>query len=214
MRDALAAAAAVIDWLRTRAAGGAWPSVDVAEGGADDPTLARGPAGVVLFLLRAYETLGDESLLADAAPGLATVAAQRGGTAGLYSGAAGRAYVLAEAYRVTGDNRVRAAAVAAAETLLTHVEPPDLYDGLAGIGLVLLDVGRSLDMPSFTDRAHESAAALATAGRPVREGLRWVPEGRPEVPNLAHGTAGVAYFLAVAGEREAALAGGAYLLLT
>ncbi|HWL34638.1 MAG TPA: lanthionine synthetase LanC family protein [Frankiaceae bacterium] len=211
--DGLEAAAAVARWLRGRAAGGAWPSDGVAEGGADDTTLAWGPAGVALFLLRAYETLADETLLAAARPGLATVAGQRsaGPAAGLYGGAAGRAYVLAEAYRVTGDPAWHAAAVTAAEALPLRGEAAELFDGLAGTGLVLLDVAATLDRPSFAERARELAAHLAAVAEPAGPGLRWIPPGRDELPNFAHGTAGVAYFLAVAGEPGAAAAAGDYL---
>lgn len=224
--DGFDAARRVARWLATRAedtaAGRCWPSIGCPDGGPEDHTLAWGPAGIVLFLLRAYETLGDEHLLADALAGARTLLAPLpdGVPTGFYRGLAGRAYVLAETYRVTGEVTYHHAAVRDTARLDANVAAIDVYDGLAGIGLALLHLATALDDAALVDRAVDVATRLLDLGIPTGTGLRWPDRGhRNELPNFSHGTAGVAFFLAAIGRVtgtaafvDAAAAGGRYLV--
>jgi lantibiotic modifying enzyme len=221
--DAFDAVRRVARWLDTRAgttpAGLSWPSVGIADGTAGDGTLAWGPAGVVLFLLRAYETLGDEAYLAAATAGARTLLASPPAPAGLYRGAAGRAYVLAEAHRVTGDEAYRETAAHLAARLRPERDIVGLYDGAAGTGLALLHLAVALDDPALEERALDVAARIAGLAVEAGPGHHWpVPGRRRELPNFSRGTAGVAFFLAaaarVSGDEAfagAAVGGGRYL---
>jgi len=90
----------------------------------------------------------------------------------------------------------------------------DLFHGTAGVGLALLRLGRA-------EVAVEAGSRLIDLAIPVAVGHWWQsrPDDARPAPNIAHGTAGVAYSLAtialVTGRREfaeAAIAGADYLL--
>lgn len=164
--DGYVAATEVARWLRDSTA-------------QNDVSLAYGSAGIALFFLRLHETLGHSEWLPDLD---ALVALD--GPGGLYTGAAGIAYVLAEAYRVTGDERCATRALALAVRPETTGEL-DVFGGVAGTGLALLHLAAALDAPELAALAIESARNLA----------RRTPESY-ELLNFAHGAAGVAYFLA------------------
>jgi lantibiotic modifying enzyme len=97
----------------------------------------------------------------------------------------------------------------------------DIISGSAGTGLFLLHAVRSVPSTDAMSMAHRAGARLLELAKPVgSRGLMWEPSPhlRRNYPNFAHGTAGVAYFLArlakVTGDAsllDAALGGARYL---
>ncbi|RJL34058.1 class IV lanthionine synthetase LanL [Bailinhaonella thermotolerans] len=121
---------------------------------------------------------------------------------GLYFGACGAAWFLAEASALLGDPALLARA---AETALA-VPPvsfnPDLTHGTAGIGLTQLRLWRRTGDQRFAERAGLAARALAAAAEPGPGGVLWRTAGGAPSQfagrafyGFAHGNAGIAYFL-------------------
>jgi lantibiotic modifying enzyme len=121
--------------------------------------------------------------------------------------------VLAESGRCTGDARYTQAARHGVELLVQRAgrrgdgvswgdEPSsDVVSGNAGVGLFLLWAASTLDMPAARDTAVLAGRRLLELGEPAEPGgagRRWrlTPTFERVYPNFAHGTAGVAYFLA------------------
>ena len=247
-RDRYSAAVAdVARWLSSVAVeqpdGLAWP----ARPSVSDEVVASlgwGGLGPILFFADAYRTTGDGGYLGQAEGGARWVRSlidgdDEGAPPGLFTGLVGVAVVLDELYRASGDERLRADVARVIEMVAEQAsetgrgvhwnETTEVLWGTAGIGCVLLTIGQSC----LGERAVELAARagdwlLGEAAR-VDAGLRWSPgEGplrqRPFLrdawfPNFAHGTAGIALFLArlgsVTGERrflEAALDGARWVL--
>ncbi len=231
----LAAAEATGRWLTGAALrtpeGRSWP---VWPGISDDvdPGFYHGGAGVTWFLTELASTTGSARLVAaarDAA--LFTARTPHEGRFGLFSGLAGSTLAVAHAAAVLDDARLRttgrdllAELTAAAQQAGSGVEWPafadgrgpwqELYHGTAGIALVLA----RLDRPELAAAAGRRLSDLAI---PAAVGCWWrsrPQDGKP-APNIAHGTAGIAYALAtLAGQADdqvftgRALDGAAYLL--
>jgi lantibiotic modifying enzyme len=211
----------------------AWPA-DPRNASSVGRDFYNGTPGVVLFLLELYDATGDRAILDDAIAGArdleAALAAGGEFDGGLYTGAAGIGFVLAETWKRTGDARHRAAAKKAVALLRSHARPAgagvewsdsaDIISGGAGITLFLLRAARDLDEDGAIDLAAKAGRRLATLGRSAEGGLKWAisPAVPALYPNFSHGTAGAAYTLAtlygVTREKtflDTALAGTTYL---
>ena len=217
-RPWLDAALAAARWLEesmvTSAHGVAWPA-DPARPESVRNDLYSGTPGVVLFLLELHAATGDAAWLDLASAGAehlaATIAnggAIKGEQAGLYTGAAGVAFVLAKTHEATR----RAADAEAARRALALVHGSareagagvewspvtDIISGGSGIGLTLLWAAKALgDAPSRA-LAERAGRRLLELGKPAEGGTSWAmtPTFARDMPNFSHGTAGVSYFLA------------------
>jgi len=232
-------------WLSASAvktpAGLTWPA-DPRDPKTVNETLYSGTPGVVLFYLEARaaaESRGlkteAEAFLAKARAGaeelLSKLGEGRAGDVGLYSGIAGLGFALEETYKATrevrfrdGFVRVLGAIRAGAKKAGAGVEwgtVTDIIGGTAGVGLFLLYAASEMSDPSYRDLAASAGGRLLELGKPKNGGLDWPmdPSYPRWMPNFAHGTAGVAFFLARLYEEtkrkdvlDAALAGGRYLL--
>jgi lantibiotic modifying enzyme len=152
---------------------------------------------------------------------------------GLYTGLAGTAIVLANAFDATQDRRYEAG-VSKILTLIDRAAKPhglgvewndstDIISGSAGIGLALLSLRRY----GQSARVETQALALRAGDRLLERSLEagigmrtWLisPQMQRNYPNFSHGTAGVSYFLALLsmvsryeGHLDAALAGERWL---
>lgn len=207
------------------------------EGLDSSPNLYTGTSGVVLFLLELGRATGDKAWTEEAAAGADYLVATlpdaldpaRGET-GLYTGVAGVGFTLGHAFKVTGKEEYRKGAGRCRELLHGAARPAgagvewggvtDVISGAAGTGLYLLHLGRETeDLPS-RELAVRAGLRLIELGIREEGGLKWkLAQDFPRLmPNFSHGTAGVAYFLAVlyqeTGRKEfldAALAGARYL---
>jgi len=173
------------------------------------------------------------------------VAAEAG--CGLFTGIGGWAVVLHELANAAADEESRDLAgrvmrvIAASATDAGHaghtehgVQWHDLTEilwGTAGIGCLLLTLGPEYLGPAALDLATRAGDWLLTQAEDKPPGLRWSLGGgayasgrlnsRRRYPNFAHGTAGIAFFLArlatQTGERrflDASLAGTEWVLST
>jgi lantibiotic modifying enzyme len=234
-RNYLDAALQAAKWIRASAirtdAGVVWPS-DPRDAKTVSTNLYSGTPGVILFLLEAYRSTGDRTLLKDAHAGadhlLASVQGQK--EVGLYTGLAGIGFTLAETFKVTGDAKYRDGALRCAQLIRGRAvkaeggiewnDSTDIISGTAGTGLFLLYAARELKDTSARDAAVQAGERLITLGRPEGPGMNWVmsPSFPRSMPNFSHGTAGVAYFFATLYAEtkkkeflDAALAGAKYL---
>ena len=219
--------------------GATWPADPTDPESTGDTLYTHGP-GVIPFALELHQATGDEQYLGAATEGSAHLAATASTvqSAGLYTGLAGIAFVLAETWRATGNDRQRSHAGLATQLLIDRaraigagvawpqgsgdqaVESNDIVSGTAGTGLALLHLDRVLDHPGALEAAEAAGRRLLQRAIETDTGLRWDmwPGYAREMPNFSHGTAGIAYFLATlhraAGSREfldAAVAGARYL---
>jgi lantibiotic modifying enzyme len=214
--------------------GAVWPS-DPRDTKTTQLDLYNGWPGVVLFYLELHNATRDSATLAEARAGadelLAKLASEDAITGtGLYEGAMGIAFVLAETHAATGDVRYRDGARRAldiierrAQTVGDGVEwsdTTDIISGSAGVGLGLLYLQRKLGEQRALALATRAGRRLVTLGIPDGDGLKWAmtPTYRTQMPNFSHGTAGVSYFLtelySATGDRaflNAATAGARYL---
>lgn len=216
--------------------GVAWPAdpTNPASIGLD---LFDGMPGIVLFHLELFDATHDAAWLDEARLGANWLitklpALQASGACGLYDGLAGAAFVLEETHRATGDGKYRDAAKQAiamihglAKKSITFAEwagPSSGYDvvsGAAGIGLFLLWADDVIDDSESRAIALAAGRRLLETGTPDRGGTKWLARGGSiSYPNFAHGTAGVALFLAelmrATGDRSCmagALSGARYL---
>jgi len=226
-------------WLEAAAlptaAGRAWPAVPGA-GAAPEASLYAGTSGVVLFFLELAAATGDahalelalsgaDELLAELPPAVA------GEGAGLYTGLAGVGFALGETWRATGEARYRAGLERCVTTLASSarsvdglagvswsdadgVRVNDVIAGTAGIGFFLLWAADALDSEAARELAQRAASNLGALGEPLDGGLDWAMDSADprRLPNFAHGTAGIAAFLARSGRTAEAERGAAHLL--
>ncbi|MDE2983018.1 MAG: hypothetical protein OXU74_17645 [Gemmatimonadota bacterium] len=219
--------------------GATWPA-DPTDPESVGYTLYTHSPGVLMFALELHYATGDERYLDAAVQGAAHLAATLDDVqdAGLYTGLAGIAFVLAETWRATGRESDRITAAGATSRLIDGarrvgagvawprgsgsdaIESNDIISGTAGTGLALLQLGRTLRYDDALGVAEGAGRRLLERAIETPTGLRWDmwPGYAREMPNFSHGTAGIAYFLATlyhaTGERaflDAALAGARYL---
>ncbi len=223
-------------WIRAqRISGekGVWLA-DPAGPASANHSLFSGTAGVVIFFLEAARVTGDRSYLADARAGadalLDAVNRDTEKESGYYSGIAGMGFALHETYKATGTEKYRRGARRVVDLLRERavqagagVEWNDYTDvalGNAGIGLFLQYAAREMNQPEARGLAMKAGARLVELGQREHGGLKWLARRgfADEMPNFAHGAAGVAYFLATLYREtkrreflDAALAGARYL---
>lgn len=230
-------------WIRTSRVesehGVTWPMVP-GDPDSIDTSLYSGSPGVVLFLSELADATGSEEAMADAVGGadhlLGAVQAGEVVDPGLYTGLAGIAYTLERAYRVSGQDRLRAGASMCIDRIVDSAQTDrgglgwsygdmdsgssDIVSGAAGIGLGLLWAHETLGHSGAMDVATAAGVRLADVGTETDGGLMWgpTPVFQRNYPNFSHGTGGVAYFLArladVTGDRtilSAAVQGAGYL---
>jgi lantibiotic modifying enzyme len=209
----------------------AWPA-DPRDPESINNTLYSGTPGPVLFFLEAYAAAKNPAFLAAAKSGaddlLARLPEEK--ETGLYEGLGGIAFTLEEVYKATADERYRTGFLSCLKAIGAKASKAgkgiewspvtDIISGTAGTGLVLLYAYRELRDRAWLDLAAQAGDRLIELGKPKNGGLDWAmdPSFPRLMPNFSHGTAGVAYFLAVlyreSGEKrflDAALAGASYL---
>jgi serine/threonine protein kinase len=190
-----------------------WPASSFGET-TDPANVQHGAAGILGALVQASGVLGDPRARAEVAATARWLADRvrtpRPGPVGLYFGAAGPAWALADAADHLADDELRAVATELALRLPTDWTGPDLTHGRAGLGLTLLHLAEGA--------APDDAAALRAAADRVADGLvrdvsrdpdgsvswRTPAEARSSFAGrrfhgLAHGTAGIGLFLLEAG---------------
>jgi lantibiotic modifying enzyme len=246
----LEAADKVGDWLlgaaQRQPEGWTWPvrpgvSTEV------ENSLYGGMAGPALFFVEAYRTTGETKWLDAARQGARWMGSHleeaKAGWAGcgLFTGVGGWALVLDELAGASGDEEVAALAARAVETVMAGAEGDgagmhwhgfsEIVWGTAGVGCLLLTVGRDRVGDRALDLAGQAGEWLLGYAEQAPTGVRWglgpayerqYPErANRRYPNFAHGTAGIAFFLArLAAEAadtrflEAALAGMDWVLST
>jgi lantibiotic modifying enzyme len=217
-----AAARQVADWLGFVAIeedrGVTWRAVPGSPS-APEPSLGWGALGPMVFFADGYRTVGDGTWLELADRGASWLRGRLASPGpdmppGLFTGLAGFAVVFNELARlgagVTEDQarvfELLAGAAATAGSGVNWSETTEVLWGTAGIGFVLLSIGRQVIGDRALDLAVRAGDWLLAVAYHTREGIRWdlgegvareYPQGR-EVwfPNFAHGTAGIAAFLA------------------
>jgi lantibiotic modifying enzyme len=223
-------------WLRANAIPGpeglAWPAVPP-----DPKTVAldlySGVPGVVLFELNAYYATGQAAFLEDARSGADYLLSKAGEIRGpgLYEGLSGIGFVLEETFKAGKDPKYRQGFVDVLERVASSAKDAgrgvewgpttDIISGSAGTGLFLIYAFHETGAWHWLDLAARAGTRLIELGRPENGGLKWAmdPEFPRLMPNFSHGTAGIAYFLAVLYQEtrrreflDAALSGANYLL--
>ena len=204
------AARRAFDWIGSVAV-----EVDGGLGWLDDGVLAddlySGTAGVLVGCAEAAAAgLGPAQVSAGARARLLWLAARGAGVAtlpddGLFSGWAGVAVALRAWSHAAGDAVAAAAAGRVTSQIAGRIlRAPDgapgctdVISGDSGILLALI----ADDSGAAVQAAHVLAGRLAGAGEPGPDGLHWRMAADREylMPGFSHGTAGVAYALAIAG---------------
>lgn len=188
--------------------GGAWPVASSIFGRTTVATnVQHGSAGVLGVLTQAARCLLDPRLEEPAAT-LASWTRQRldqqprQGPVGLYFGAAGGWWALADAAELNGDRTLLASAVEGALRLPRVWPLHDITHGLAGVGLTLMRLWHSTHDQRLLTGAQECADTLLGTVRRDRFGPFWQPEpaiasqfAGTRFTTYAHGLAGVVSFL-------------------
>lgn len=246
--DYLGRAQRVGEWLLNTAERGidgwSWP---VQPGVSPDvsPGLGWGTAAPTLFFIEAYRTDGDERWLDAARQGARWMNAylpesiEGWAGCGLFTGVGGWAFVLDQLADAKGDDAARAQAATVIEAIAQRFEDEgdgvhwhgltEILWGTAGIGCLMLATGRRHIGDRALDLASRAGSWLLSKAEPAeRGGIRWSlgpgfqrPNFDRRFPNFAHGTAGIAFFLArladETGERrflDGALAGAEWIFTT
>ncbi len=235
-RPFLAAAESAAAWIRSSAIrtpdGLTWPA-DPKDPKSVNTSLYAGTPGIVLFLLEAYSSTGNQAYLQDARGGADTLLAalpQEQGM-GLYEGLSGVLFALEETFKATGDQKYKKGFLGGLERIREGAVPKgpgvewssvtDIIGGSAGTGLLLIYAYHETKDGAWLELAARAGRRLIELGKPENGGLKWAmdPEYPRLMPNFSHGTAGIAYFLACLYQEtkkkeflDAASAGAKYLL--
>ena len=200
----------------------------------------HGSSGVVLFYLELYNSTGNKDFLTKAEKGADYLIScfpekeSEPATAGFYVGWSGIGFTLNEVFKQTQIEKYRSSALKCIDFIGMTAQHnglgiewngiTDIINGSAGIGLFLLYANKEMGYPDALNMAKEIGNRLVEVSVSAGDGLNWFIE--PEysrrnfsMPNFAHGTAGVSYFLARLYEEtkdqaflEAAKKGANYLL--
>lgn len=169
--------------------------------------LQLGDAGVALALLRVGLALASVDVVeqaVEAAEGLwqRLSSSARQSLPGLFVGDGGAALLFLSIHEVLGTSDWLERAVSVSRQLATLACPsPDLLHGVAGLGLVHLWAYEQTADRRDLDAALESASMLARTARDDGSSVGWIiPEGYGDLSGqvlygMAHGTAGIVYFL-------------------
>lgn len=239
-RPYLDAALKTEQWLRSARQktqyGVTWP-IDPLQPKIIDSTLYSGMPGVVLFYLELYHSTGEQHYLNEAIAGaddiVQSVLAQALSRdaaktrLGFYDGLAGLVYVLESVHQSSRNPKYRRSAQQAIDMLARYTQEGqqwphenDVISGIAGSGLLLIWWSKQTQDPRALSLARLAGRTLIERATEAQGGLAWrgAEDARRYMPNFAHGTAGVAYFLAVLGEAvkeqsfvEAAVKGAQHL---
>ncbi len=187
-----------------------WPA-DPNDAKSQFANLYSGSPGVILFYLQLYRATRNPDYLNRARAGadhlIETIAKET--ESGLYTGISGIGFTLIETYRVTGERKYQKAAVQCCELLRQRAvirgagvewnDSTDIIAGNAGIGLFLLYAARELSLPELKALAQQAGNRLLELSISESRGKKWAMTAKfPRLmPNFSHGTAGIAYFLAV-----------------
>ncbi len=175
--------------------------------------IARGPAGIALFLLRLHQITGEQRYLKCALREMDGVLAHAVATdsqlkwpqrqtdtstcCDWFSGTAGIAAVLirfAEALR--GSRFTELATKAAEGAFVALMASPSQAFGLAGIGELMLDCGRLTNQPAYLERAQLLARRALWFAIPREAGLAIAGRGGLRLSvDFATGSAGLILFL-------------------
>ncbi len=174
--------------------------------------LYHGTPGVILFFIELHRATGEARYLEIARRAgddlLANLAEE---DMGLYSGLAGQAFVLMRLGEATGEWRFTNATRVAISTLdrlsegvgsnIHWNDSTDIISGSAGIGLACLSLFDGLNDIRALGMAIGAGNNLVAEANPGNQPdqLSWpMTKDYPRLmPNFSHGTAGVAFFLAV-----------------
>ncbi|MBL8961540.1 MAG: hypothetical protein JNJ98_16895, partial [Gemmatimonadetes bacterium] len=187
-------------------------------------TLYSGAPGVVLFLAEHARVTRHPASLDLAVRGARDLAArvtraraerQRGAKSefdgegmGLYTGAAGLAYLFERLHRLTDEPGFRTAASSVIALLADAITPEgsggawngstDIISGSSGIGLTLVWAANTLGDERALGLARRAGHSVLALGTPMQGGLTWKisPATPRRYPNFSHGAGGVGYFLA------------------
>lgn len=201
--------------------------------------LYNGNAGIVLYYLELFRTTSDETYLREAEMGGNFLIRSIPDTlpdpyhVGLYTGLAGASYTLEQIYQAGNKAKYREASIHYLDLIIESGEKEngelewggmtDIIYGSSGIGLYLLYAYHHMSYEFGLDAAIRIGNHLLESASDCPVGIQWpMVTGSPEpvvyMPNFAHGTAGVAYFLVSlyqeTGESrflDGALAGADYL---
>jgi lantibiotic modifying enzyme len=241
------AARQVADWLRFVAVeerGGLTWSAVPGDSTASEPSLGWGALGPMVFFADGYRTMGDSVWLELAERGASWLRTRLGQPdrdmePGLFTGLAGFSVVFNELGRLgvsVAEDQARvfellASAASQSGSGVNWSETTEVLWGTAGIGFMLISIGERAIGRRAVDLAVQAGDWLLTVAHHTPEGVRWdlgegVARQRPDArriwfPNFAHGTAGIAAFLARLGavtndERyvDAARGAAAWILTT
>ena len=213
---ALGVAAGLVRAAEPAEGGLRWRKIE--NGAAAYPTeLYSGQAGVLAFLAEAYRHAPGDALRRALEGGGRWLERQPlEGSAGLFAGSAGRAWAFLSLHEALGasDPSWLAAALRLAPGIAANLRGSagDLFTGLPGQGLLLLRLHALTGDPRWLAAARGMADAILPQAVRVGDGHKFaigVIDGRTTFyVGMAHGTAGVAYFLCrladalPAGERE------------
>lgn len=202
--------------------------------------LYHGNAGVILYYLELFHTTNNESFLREAEMGGNFMIRTIPDTfpdpyqVGLYTGLAGASYTLEQIYQAGNKAKYREIAIQYLDLIIesggkenAELEwegMTDIIYGSSGIGLYILYAYRHMNYESGLDAAIRIGNHLLESAIDCPVGIQWPmitdsPEPVVYMPNFAHGTAGVSYFLVSlyqeTGEYrflDGALAGADYLV--
>lgn len=166
--------------------------------------LYSGTSGIALFLARLVAATGDphqRRVLRGATRQIrAQIAEGMTHPIGLYTGALGAGWVLAQIGECLGEEDLIDAGLASMEAAARQKAPHealDLLSGRAGAILALIGMAQQHRRPALIELAEALAAELIEAGQPSAEGLSWPFQagGGRNLLGLSHGTAGMALAL-------------------
>jgi lantibiotic modifying enzyme len=235
--SSMTTAQAAARWIQSTAiktdTGVVWPA-DSNDPKSVNTSLYAGTPGPILFFLESYRYTKKADYLDFAKRGADALlaSAKKEDPTGLYEGLAGTGFTLGEMYLVTRDEKYRKGALQCAQWIMDRAKPSgkgvewdqgnDIIAGAAGTGLFLLWADKNLQAPGARATAIAAGQHLLEIGQPQGDGkTKWMMDDKfpREMPNFAHGTAGIAYFFATLYREtrqqqflDAAKAGANYLI--
>lgn len=170
------------------------------------PFLYDGTSGMGLFLARLFDRTHEEIFRKTAEGAMACALSQLGRfntteNFGVYSGAIGVAFALAEAGKVIGNDRLRQMGLQLLRTMPRNVPERQTWDvisGSAGAIPALLNLHENYKEDFLQDLAVRHGDALLQNANRRDEGWSWTTMqgiGQKDLTGFSHGTAGIAWAL-------------------